>query len=496
MPSPKFDIRRVPSPTAITGEDRAGVRGDLKALLKPNSVEAADVSVERPAILINTVCYTWSGQKAANTASLSAKAQALHAYLIACARRDLATTNAFVVPLADAKAYLGVSRLDRLRGYLRELNETRVRYGFGKQSQGNEIEVPMLQCREALIHGKRFVSYCVPEPVRTAILKARSYTWLELAPFSRFASKYAARLYPMLALRAGMDFAEPLPLVFTPEDLASRLGWPFEPGKLRYSNFEARCLKPALADIKAHVRRFKVLAADVQHGDTRGNPVSQISITVSRSEKSLKETQRVSVSNRQRNTLQAELARRGFDMASEVPPETSLAQAATQLRMDIVEVALRWTNALTRARTYPLKAIGANENVTGAEILAVIEAKGVLAAFELWLTDPMDPPEDRWSSAADIQTSAGVDWDLPTPETAKVIRIAIDPAMPAAEVRRDVLSYLDTFGAWDGQELKTLRIEYAGGDVKDYSVAISGMNFGGIVHKFYDIIVDNEFLAA
>lgn len=393
MPAPRFKnfIKRADKSVPPTGATRCGVHGDLKALLDPTSEAAASVAMDMPAVMIKTIRYVGSSEGASPADAMGVKAHALYAFLMASARLDLVNETNFMVPYDDAKKFLQIERTDRLQEYMEALNRTMVSYDFtekhGIRNVGESIQ--LLSCRTRIIpDGKRYIRYSMPDDVRTVILAAKSYTWEELAAFSKFSSKYAPRLYPLLALRAGMSFEKPHPLVFDTEELAVQLGWAFEPGKLKFSHFESRCLLPALADIKANVKRFQVLKYKPLHADTRGRPVVRISFTVSQAVRPLEERQKMETSATEKRILVALMERRGLSMQTEVPAIDTLARAATVLGTDTIKVAERWAAVLERAREVPQLPFGANGEGIGQEILDILESRGVSAAFSLWLTDP------------------------------------------------------------------------------------------------------------
>lgn len=393
MPAPRFKnfIRRADKSVPPTGATRCGVHGNLKALLDPTSEAAAKVAMDMPAVMIKTIKYVGSAQGASPADAMGVKAHALYAYLMASARLDLVNETTFQVAYDDAKAFLQIERTDRLREYMEALNRTMVSYDFTEKDGVRNIgeSIQLLSCRTRIMpDGKRYIRYSMPDDVRTVILAAKSYTWEELAAFSKFSSKYAPRLYPVLALRAGMSFEKPHPLVFEIEELAAQLGWSHEPGKFKFSHFEARCLLPALADIKEHVKRFEVLEYKPLHADTRGRPVVRIAITVSQAVRPLEERQKMETSAAEKRILAALMERRGLSMQTEIPAIDTLARAATVLDTTTIEVAKRWADVLERAREVPLLPFGKNGDAIGQDILDILEARGVGAAFSLWLTDP------------------------------------------------------------------------------------------------------------
>jgi hypothetical protein len=380
----------------------------LKALLDPTSEAAARVTMDMPAVMIKTIRYVGSSEGASPAEAMGVKAHALYAYLMASARLDLVNETSHQVAYEDAKKYLQIERTDRLQEYMEALNKTMVSYDFtekdGVRNVGKSIQ--LLSCRTRIMpDGKRYIRYSMPDDVRTVILAAKSYTWEELAAFSKFTSKYAARLYPLLALRAGMSFEKPEPLVFEIEELAEQLGWSFESGRLKFSHFEARCLRPALADIAENVQRFRVLEYKPLHADTRGRPVVRISITVSQAVRPLEERQRMETSAADQKNLASLMRQRGLSMQTEVPAMDTLQRAATALNIRTLDVARRWAEVLERAREQPTLPFGSVGSDIGQDILDALESRGVGAAFGLWLQDP--EPYDPFAMPGNIEIADG-----------------------------------------------------------------------------------------
>lgn len=410
MPAPRFKnfIKRADKTKPPTGATRCGIHGDLKALLDPTSEAAARVTMDMPAVMIKTIKYVGASEGASPAEAMGVKAHALYAYLMASARLDLVNETTHQVPYEDAKKFLQIERTDRLQEYMEALNQTMVSYDFTERDGVRDIgkSIQLLSCRTRIMpDGKRYIRYSMPDDVRTVILAAKSYTWEELAAFSKFTSKYAARLYPLLALRAGMSFEKPEPLVFGIEELAEQLGWAFEPGKLKFSHFETRCLRPALADIAENVKRFIVLEYKPLHADTRGRPVVRISITVSHAVRPLEERQRMETSAAEQKILASLMRQQGLSMQTEVPAIDTLQRAATVLNVRTLDVAKRWSEVLEHARALPTLPFGASSSLVGQDMLDVLESRGVGAAFEIWLQDP--EPYDPLARPGNIEIADG-----------------------------------------------------------------------------------------
>lgn len=182
MPAPRFSnfkprhVRTASNP--VIGADRAGVHGDLVAVLNPLSERAADISVERPAAMIHALRYAGAGEGAAPAEALGVKSHALYEFLIASARLELTERTDFVVPVLSVMAFLRVRSTNRIREYVKEIANTWVSYDFtvgdGVEPSGRRMQ--LLQCCEVVaVSAERFIRYTIPDDVRQVILAARAY---------------------------------------------------------------------------------------------------------------------------------------------------------------------------------------------------------------------------------------------------------------------------------------------------------------------------------
>ncbi len=153
---------------------------------------------------------------------------------------------------------------------LHRLSTTHVKYDIrdAEFRRRGTVSLVEAEVKESLKDGTASVAFSIPSHVRRLMTSARSYTWVELAAFPKFRSRYTARLYQRLALLAGYDDAVRKPWEISPQDLAKLLGWKHS-GPFRYADFRRFCLDPMRWDLEANVMRFSVLTKEV-HAEAKG----------------------------------------------------------------------------------------------------------------------------------------------------------------------------------------------------------------------------------
>ncbi|MBB6510942.1 hypothetical protein F4695_004334 [Rhizobium soli] len=380
-----FHRRTRAKKNVLTGADRRGYQGSREAMTDYfTGVEQP--RVERAAVMIRTMKFIRSGEHKAPAAGMTAKSHALYEFLMASARIELSEKELFSVTVADAKAYLGIQHCGRLREYVEAINNTEVTYDFRIKGYARSQPVPLLSCSFETDEktDEQRIAYSMPSPVRDVILKSRQYAMLEINAFRNFSCKYTARLYPRLALLAGMDIRKSL--VYRPEELAEQLGWVWT-GKFHFGNFFNRVMKPVLEDLR-HVYRFRV-SYDVKQGSGRGSPIAEIVLSVTRATKKLREYPKATISDFELQFIRA------YDL--HIPPrirpsEDLLRHAASKTGLEALDIQNRWKDAYKRIAANPDAPIGRSGTVTGHYILlALAGPRGVGEAFETWIED-YEPP--------------------------------------------------------------------------------------------------------
>ncbi|MBB4064019.1 replication initiation protein [Gellertiella hungarica] len=441
------------------GLQRRGVRGDLKKVL---ATERPDIReepmVEKPAELITSVKYYGDREADTPADAMTANAAALYEYAMAHARLEMKERDEHLISFADVKAYLGVEKSSRIREYVDALSSTWVSYDFldqGVQRIGRRIQ--LMQCEEVVLQdGSRHLSFVMHPSVRKVIAAARQYTHLELGAFPRFSSKYTARIYPKLALYAGRDVRHPL--VYTPEQLADELGWK-PSGAFRFSNFESRCLRPVIDDIKAHVRRFGI-EIEYRHAPTRGRPVTAIVITVGEMRRVIEEAALAPMSKSDRTKLRRRAKDRTVDIADEMPGDSALRQAATASGISVTVLAAQWIDAVS----------------TDTEVQKRIREVGATEAFL------------EWSQTAEEE----IDFDR-----VAVIRMRLTDETDPAFVKKDVIPFLKRTVGWTGSVEKVFRLEWKEGTSvvsQDFRVPCSQSDVEMLFSHYSQIFEEAEFL--
>lgn len=203
--------------------------------------------------------------------TLTAADNALYEGLVAWAQAHDGEAEGHAVPLATVMSYAQVESTDALVAMMHRLSTTYVKYDIRSEDWRRRGTLPLVlaEVAENLKRGDGFVRFSIPEPVRRLLIAPRSYAMLELAAFPRFKSRYSARLYQRLALRAGYSEVARGDWLIEPQALAKSLGFAWT----RYADFRRNVLKPALDDIQREVKRFQVSCVPVYaSGRRRGRP--------------------------------------------------------------------------------------------------------------------------------------------------------------------------------------------------------------------------------
>lgn len=205
--------------------------------------------------------------------ALTAADQAIYEGLLAWAREHGLEEAGHRIPVSTIKSYAEVTRTDDLVAMLHRLATTYVKYDIRDEAWRRRGTLPLIlaEVAENLETGEAEVRYSVPKSVRELMMSSSSYAMLELAAFPRFHSRYSARLYQRLALRAGYTNGTRKPWEIEPLKLAESLGFTFT-GAFRYPDFRRNALEPALNDIGSYVQRFRVTCEPVLESKGRGRP--------------------------------------------------------------------------------------------------------------------------------------------------------------------------------------------------------------------------------
>ncbi|MBX5111993.1 replication initiation protein [Rhizobium lentis] len=442
------------------GAERKGVRGDIRLVHSKErpSVDREPTS-ERGEAMVNSIRFYGAREGNSPAEAMTAMSAALYEYLMARARPKLQDNEPCLVSFADAKAYLQLEKTSRLREYMSALSSTWVSYDFLESAEGFQKigrRVQLMNCSEVISPTQeRFIEIEMFPSVRKAILSAEIYTHVELGAFPRFSSKYTQRLYPKLALMAGRDTRPPMR--WTPEELAEQLGW--RPDTWKFGNFEARVLKPVLADIQEHVRRF-VITCEYVKGSGRGHPVTEIVITVGKAISTEEEIRKADMDKSDRTRIRRIAADAAVDLATQMPGDDILRRAATRLSKPVTIIATMWAEAF------------ADEG-----IMDLMQREGLKVAFEEWVMRQ----EAR-------QGDDDVDFD-----TANAILVTLADGYDLDTATSAIEGHL-----WTGSSAKTIRILWnAAGEQHEHDIQIipTERDLALLLHANQDIIEDMEYVA-
>ncbi|HEV7337472.1 MAG TPA: replication initiation protein [Bosea sp. (in: a-proteobacteria)] len=241
--------------------------GDLKqALANPVDLHRQAPRVPKAREMVEQI-------KIVGKDSLTAADQAIYEGLLAGAREHGLEEAGHRIPVATIKSFAEVTRTDDLVAMLHRLATTYVKYDIRDEAWRRRGTLPLIlaEVAENLETEEAEVRYSIPKAVRELMMSSSSYAMLELAAFPRFHSRYSARLYQRLALRAGYTNGTRKPWEIEPKKLAESLGFTFS-GAFRYPDFRRNALEPALRDIGSYVQRFRVSCEPVLESRGRGRP--------------------------------------------------------------------------------------------------------------------------------------------------------------------------------------------------------------------------------
>ncbi len=378
MDTPIYRRRTRRDNNVLTGADRRGFRGPEAALQDRVLADLVQPRFELPAVLIKTMRFAPIAPGANPAAGMTAGAQALLYLLLANARLHLNGENdqQFTLGSAAARNYLGLTRIDRLRAGLDAINETRFTLDLRLNGFKRSAPHPLMVCDLNRSTNQPGSTICYRlHPALVHIMRSsRRYAMLELNAFRRFRSKYAARLYPMLALTAGQSVTRPL--AFSPEDLAARLAW--TPDAFHWGSFEARVLQPMLADFQGSDGTTPAITAfrtelEIVRGTGRGKLVQQIVFHVVPNARSTRHWRPERL-----GAIDAAIARAPLPglAPGHTPAVALVAQAAAATSLTVVKIRDDWAATV--------KSLMKPSNATH-RLRMLLDGYGVGIAFAAWI---------------------------------------------------------------------------------------------------------------
>ncbi|WP_181168898.1 replication initiation protein [Mesorhizobium sp. B2-4-17] len=322
------------------------------------------------------------GMRVSGEDRLTAHDQAVYEQMLAFARDDGIEKDWHSIAVGDIQAFIGVDHVDRMVESLNRIAGTLVSYDIGGRDFRKRGRFPLaiFEVTEDLRSSAAVLEYMIPPPVRRLILESSSYAKLEINAFPWFKSKYTARLYPRLALRAGYDAKLRKAWTVRPRELADELGYPYK--IWNYAHFRRDCLDRVLDDIATEVRRFSVRVDEV-HGTGRGRPVETLAFQTSEVAKDLREVQASPILRSEKDKLQAPDHAHQPD---ELPSASAVSRAMTLTGKSADELATAWRSALDRAKAFNGGGGPAASGAQEAWLLHPLKHEGADAAFGAWIS--------------------------------------------------------------------------------------------------------------
>ncbi|MDQ0318992.1 hypothetical protein QO002_001130 [Pararhizobium capsulatum DSM 1112] len=363
------DIRR--------GKDRRGFRaGDFEKETSSERHLLDNPQVERVRNLVETLGVVGADR-------LTAQDIAVHEYLIAWARREGIQKPKQKVELGRLLDYLGITKPERVWQSLERLMATLVKYRIVDPSTSKRAIKPLIEqvaMSTNRLTSRTVIDYSIPGVIRDTILQSRSWAWLDINAFPKFATKYTGRIYPKLALMAGYDYRVRKPWTPTIEELAQFIGYSEAGEDIHVGSF-LRAIDKVLVDLEEHVDRFKVTCVKPRRGAGRGGRrEGTFFFQTTTASKGLYEHQPAVLGPTQINRIEF---RQQSPLASREHPETRwFAQAQMMTRIDADELSDRWRMNVADARLHPERRFGA---LTGALLTSVLNDEGVRQAFRMWI---------------------------------------------------------------------------------------------------------------
>lgn len=294
------------------------------------------------------------------------------------------------VALRDLARFVEVDHIDRIKSSMRRLSETVITY----QTDTEDIEETgwlhlvtdtRLRRRKTGEQSASTISFAVPEYTRSLFLNPERYAKLEILAFPRFNSRYTARLYPRIALRAGYKSkyaSDVLTWTVDPEELATELGYVTENRPFEFGQFKRNLLDPVMRDIAENVMRFEAsydVVRPESTGSGRGRPIQKLVFKFSPSRSLVAEAKMRYLSKEERErVLEPEADVTAYDL----PSAEAIARGCTHLGRGPDEVSAAWRAALLKSKQTPLARVAGR--VTGGGLLYTMTAHGVDQAFRVW----------------------------------------------------------------------------------------------------------------
>jgi hypothetical protein len=301
--------------------------------------------------------------------------------MLAVARDEGIDKDWHRIEVGDIQKYVDVDHVDRVIESLNRIAGTLVTYELKDTEFRKRGKFPLAiyEVTESLRNSTATLEYMIPPPVRRLVRESKSYALLEIRAFPRFTSKYTARLYPRLALRAGYDHQLRHPWTIDVKQLAEELGYPFR--KWNYRHFRRDCLDRVLDDLLLYVHRFNVEIDEVK-GRGRGRPVEKLSFRIGGLTKRLPEARSTKLTRTQAHSIR--YPHSGLQ-SRELPTVPTMGRAVSLTGRPPEELDRMWREVVARAKAFDGKGGPDAYGAQDAWLLASLNREGADAAFGEWV---------------------------------------------------------------------------------------------------------------
>jgi hypothetical protein len=446
----------------LRGARITGVRSEdhESAIYDPREASRQAASIKKARELIE-------GMRFVKDDRLTAHDHAVYEAMLTTARAEGIRKETHRIAVADLMGNVGVRHIDRIVESLDRIADVRVSYDF--DDGVGKFSLAWFEIK-GLRSGSAVLSYSIPPAVREAIFESKSYAVLELSAFAGFKSRYTARLYPRLALRAGYHPKFRGPWIIDPKKLADELGYRYK--AWNYRHFTRDVLDPVLKDIADSVHRFAVQMGPPNRGKGRGSPVTEIVFLMSDMSKDLREVRAAYLSASEEAAVTKADA---VHAAGELPSAADVAKAATLTGRSAVEISEGWRLALDSAKASPNRRLPGVE-MQGGLLLLFLHDDGVDVAFRQWIAavertkealatrKPIPKPAEATAPVYEIDTPTYRRYTIPAVKQPD----RTPPPGYEEEVKAYVAKQLAEFMA--SQQEDVAEVEVATVVVEDYDV--------------------------
>jgi hypothetical protein len=422
--------------TGVPASIRKGFQASdpLAAITNLIAAEQQGARSDKPRSLIESIRYV-GGNK------LEARDHALYEQLYSWARLHGIEQEEHEITADDMVGYLEIERLDRIRDSISRIIDTRVSYDFvdsdGNRRRGEKVPLLIAETSVHLKSGASKFVFSIPPMIRRYVAASTNWTWLELAAFPHFKSKYSSTFYQRCALIAGYDCRYRHPWTVTPTELSEILG--YQPKQFNFRIFMRDVLAPVLKDIEQHVKRFTVkMDKPTRATGGRGRAVVGLTFHVEPVEDGKNANEYAAA--RLSDDEYAALGNVGPDlMPEEKPGSLVVGQAVTMTGHKALTLLRAWASAVGSAKANPGDLLPCG--LQGGLVLYVLQREGVGEAFLMWAKAFGNQGKYPQAEAENATAQSGAEQATvkKTPPPIKVPAPKAPITVPAAQIEKGLL---------------------------------------------------------